>query len=105
MLAMDGILLAAALATTPPPPCASDARTQALKMLRFYTDDDDRAAIDPDSVRKIGTVSSLTDNRRYDVLQVYGEVYKGHYRMRLIYAHVQGECVLMGEEIFELANL
>ena len=92
-------------ATSPAPACAAEAGTQALKLLRFHVDGDERATVDQDSVRRIGTVASLTDSRRYDVLEVYGDVYKGHYRMRLIYAHVSGTCVLMGQEIFELASL
>ena len=34
-----------------------------------------------------------------------GHIYKGNYRMRLIYYPMQKECVLMGQEILELANL
>ena len=96
------LLLAAATATPPVPSCAGEARTQALKLLRFHRDNDDRATIDPDSVRRIGTVAPLVGKHRFDVLEVWGSVYKGEYRMRLIYARMSdGECVLMGQEIFE----
>lgn len=97
------LLLAAATGVaSPPPPCAADATTQALKLLRFHMDGDDRAKIDPKSVRKIGTVASLIGKRRFDVLEVWGNVYKGEYRMRLIYARMpDATCALMGQEIFE----
>jgi len=102
---MAFILLSAATAgampTAPVHPCAADARTQALKLLRFHVDGDNRAAIDPASLRKIGTVASLVGKRRFDVLEVWGSVYKGEYRMRLIYANPAGMCVLMGQEILE----
>ena len=104
----NALLLAAALTMTSgrqPSKCVADARTQALKLLLFHVDGDERAAIEPDSARQIGTVASLTGRRRFDVIEVYGNVYKGHYRMRLIYAHLPGTCVLMGQEIFELSDL
>ena len=40
-----------------------------------------------------------------DVLEIGGSIYKGSYRMRLIYAQLPGECVPMGQEILELATL
>jgi hypothetical protein len=39
------------------------------------------------------------------VLEVWGHIYKGRYRMRLIYHPLAGECVLMGQEILEYADL
>lgn len=102
---MIPLLLAAAAAAAAPAnpahPCANDARDRALKLLRFHADGDNRATIDPASLRKIGTVPSLVGNRRFDVLEIWGSVYKGEYRMRLIYANPAGMCVLMGEEILE----
>jgi hypothetical protein len=102
--------LIAATAALPLPkpavvPCAADARGQALKLLRFHVDGDDRAAIDPASVRVVGTVASLVGKSRFDVVEVSGYVYKGSYRMRLIYARLDGRCVLMGQEIFERSDL
>jgi hypothetical protein len=41
----------------------------------------------------------------FDVLQVWGHFYKGQYRMRFIYARLLGECLLMGQEILEYADL
>lgn len=40
------------------------------------------------------------------VLEVPGFVYKANYRVRLLYASVQGDgCVLMGQEILDLSGL
>lgn len=102
--------LAAAAAVAPPrsvpvPACAADASRQALKLLRFHVDGDDRATVDPASVRRIGTVAALVGKHRFDVLEVWGHVYKGDYRIRLIYAQMSSRsCVLMGQEIFEFSD-
>ena len=39
-----------------------------------------------------------------DVLEVQGFIYRARYRMRFLYAPVRGDCVLMGQEILELAR-
>ena len=46
-----------------------------------------------------------TRAQRFDVLEVWGHIYKGDYRMRLIYARIPEECVLMGQEVLEYASL
>jgi hypothetical protein len=89
--------------------CSSDAIARAKELLVFYRHPDETGfsgqwSVD-ETARKVGTVAAITGKRRYDVLQVWGNVYKGRYRMRLIYAIIGGECVLMGEEIFEDAIL
>jgi len=37
-----------------------------------------------------------------DVLEVWWNIYKGQYRMRLIYAQIPGECVLMGQKFLSM---
>jgi hypothetical protein len=90
-------------------PCSADAVAQAKKLLVFYLHLDDGTTNRQWSVdgtaRKNGEVSAIRGKRRFDVLEVWGNVYKGSYRMRFIYALVGGECTLMGEEIFEDAIL
>jgi hypothetical protein len=39
------------------------------------------------------------------VLEVWGYIYKGRYRMRFIYFHFGKSCILMGQEILEYAKL
>ena len=102
------LLLAAAAppsAASPALPCAAQARVQALKLLRFHVDGDERATVDEASLRKVGTIASLTGKRRFDVLEVWGDVYKGHYRIRLIYARLPGTCALVGQEVLESTDL
>ena len=40
----------------------------------------------------------------FDVLEVWGHIYKADYRMRLIYAQIKGSCALMGQEILEASD-
>ncbi len=84
--------------------CAAAAVKQAEKLLAFHSDNDDRATIDSNSVRVIGTVGALAGKGRFDVIEVYGSIYKADYRMRLIYAQIPGDCVLMGQEILERSD-
>lgn len=85
-------------------PCAEAAATQAEKLLKFHTDADDRATVDAENVRKIGTVGALVGKGRFDVLEVEGSVYKANYRLRMIYASTGTDCILMGQEIFERSD-
>lgn len=90
-------------------PCSSDAVARAKDLLVFFRHPDETGfsgqwSVD-ETARNAGTVSAITGPGRYDVLEVWGNVYKGRYRMRLIYAVVGGKCVLMGEEILEDAVL
>jgi len=43
-------------------------------------------------------------SRIFDALEIWGYIYKGKYRMRLIYS-TELDCTLMGEEILEYADL
>ncbi|WP_454811496.1 hypothetical protein [Labrys neptuniae] len=94
----------AASHAAPRPHCADAAVKQAAKLLAFHSDNDDRAQVDPDSVRAIGTVGALVGKGRFDVIEVEGSIYKGNYRMHLIYAQLPGDCVLMGQEILERSD-
>jgi hypothetical protein len=55
------------------------------------------SVITPDTMRACG-------NGRFDVLEVWGHIYKADYRMRLIYAQIKGSCALMGQEILEASD-
>jgi hypothetical protein len=89
-------------------PCSADAVAQAKKLLAFYLHFDNGTAntelFIEDGV-KTWQVPAIRGTWRYDVLELWGDVYKGRYRMRFTYALVGGECTLMGEEIFEDAIL
>ena len=84
--------------------CTAAAIKQAEKLLAFHSDNDDRATVDSNSAHVIGTVGALMGKGRFDVIEVEGSIYKGNYRMRLIYAQIPDTCVLMGQEILEASD-
>jgi len=88
------------------PQCAAEALKQAAKLLAFHSDSDKRAEVGDKVERLPSIVNPANPKQRFEVLQVWGSVYKGEYRMRLLYYPMQdGECVLMGQEILEHASL
>lgn len=81
--------------------CKAQALSEAKKLLAFYRDNDDRADIDH-NVTPLAKIQNPENKSHYfDVLQVWGSIYKGKYRMRFIFLN---DCTLMGEEILEYAN-
>jgi hypothetical protein len=110
-LAMTTAVTPAALPQRPrvrdqaPHRCAGSALEQARKLLAFHVGPDDRLAIAEGVTRLPSVRNPANSAQRFDVLEVWGHVYKGKYRMRLIYAQMEGECVLMGQEILEHASL
>lgn len=85
--------------------CSSAATQQAKKLLEFHFGPDNRIEIDK-SVKKLAPIHNPANRKQlFDVLEVWGYVYKGQYRMRFIYARVPGKCILMGQEILEYASL
>lgn len=110
ILATHGIWLCLLLPTgaqaAPTHRCAAAAAEQAVKLLAFHHGADDRIAVDAKSARRVGGLRNPADrSQTFDVLEVWGYIYKGQYRMRFIYAQLPGECVLMGQEILEYARL
>ena len=85
--------------------CAVPATEQARKLLAFHLGSDSRIEIEP-AVRRLPAIRNPANRRQqFDVLEVWGTVYKAQYRMRLIYARLPNECVLMGQEILENSSL
>lgn len=99
-------------AAPPPPPavhaCAPDAiqRGKALLTLHFNDGQPGDAPIVhiDDAVKALTPVKALKGAGRFDVLEVWGYIYKAEYRMRFLYAQIPGECVLMGQEILEASD-
>ena len=60
-------------------------------------------AID-DTVKTIAPIKALKGNGKFDVLEVWGHIYKADYRMHFIYAEIPGSCTLMGQEILEASD-
>jgi hypothetical protein len=84
--------------------CSADAILQAKKLLDFHFGLDDRTAID-EHVTVLKPIKNPAGKGKFDVLEVYGHIYKGTYRMRFIYGQLADQCVLVGQEILEITNL
>ena len=88
-----------------PPECSAPAVAQARKLLSFHSDGDDRIEIDK-AVKELPSLRNpANEQQRFQVLEVWGYIYKARYRMRLIYAPMGGSCTLMGQEVLEYAKL
>ncbi len=85
--------------------CTADAIAKAKDLLRFHGEvqSGQPAAVDQ-NVKVLPPVKALKGNGRFDVLEVWGHIYKADYRMRLIYAQIKGSCALMGQEILEASD-
>lgn len=96
---------AAAPALQPSPHhCSSAAIEQAPKLLAFHFGPDSRIEIDK-TVKALAPIRNpATRAQRLDVLEVWGHIYKGQYRMRFIYAQSAKDCVLVGQEVLEYAS-
>lgn len=82
--------------------CKQDALNASQKLLAFYRDNDDLIAID-DKVTPLAKIKNPANAKQFfDVLETWGYIYKGKYRMRLLFS---SDCTLMGEEILEYASL
>lgn len=104
------IFLLLVLATFPfsaaaAPQCSAEAISQAHKLLAFHFGEDDRISIE-DQARELPAIRNPADpKQKFSVLEVWGYIYKGEYRMRFIYYRLKQDCVLMGQEILESAKL
>jgi hypothetical protein len=86
--------------------CAGDATKQAAKLLTFHFGPDDRIEIRPEVTALAPLKNPVNPKQSFDVLEVWADIYKGRYRMRLLYyTNIPGQCVLMGQEILEYADL
>ncbi|HWM45466.1 MAG TPA: hypothetical protein VNR11_00980 [Xanthobacteraceae bacterium] len=57
-----------------------------------------------DKVKVLAPVRALKGKGRFDVVEVWGHIYKADYRMRFLYAQIRGSCALMGQEILEASD-
>jgi len=88
-----------------PPQCAAEAVVQAKKLLTFHRGPDERIEVDSE-VKELAPLRNPANRKQqFQVLEVQGSIYKGNYRMRLIYSLLGNYCTLMGQEILEYANL
>jgi hypothetical protein len=105
-LILTALLLACGLAQAEPAHrCADPARKQAQELLKFHFGEDARIEIDK-GIKVLPALRNPANKAQsFDVLELWGYIYKGKYRMRLLYAQMPGECVLMGQEVLEYASL
>ena len=85
--------------------CAVAATEQARQLLRFHAGPDHSVEIDKSVTVLAPMRNPAKRNQLFDVLEVWGYIYKGQYRIRMIYARIPGDCLLMGQEILEYAGL
>lgn len=105
VLLITGLLVISITSKAAEPACSEHAIDQARKLLIFHFGEDDRIEIDP-AVKELPAVRNPANNeQQFQVLEVWGYIYKGKYRMRLLYYPLDGSCLLMGQEILEIANL
>lgn len=99
------LLSLAGITSAKSPECSVPAIEQARKLLSFHSDGDDRIEIDK-AVKELPSLKNpANEQQRFQVLEVWGYIYKARYRMRLIYAPMVGSCTLMGQEVLEYAKL
>lgn len=105
------LVLAALCATTglasaaSPPQCSSEAVARAKKLLTFHFGEDERIQVGSDVKELPPLRNPANKKQQFKVLEVWGSIYKGNYRMRLIYFVSGNDCTLMGQEILEYASL
>lgn len=104
-LSFLALFFLSSVANAAPLQCSTDAISQAKRLLAFHFGGDDRIEIDQ-SVKELPAIRNPANkNQKFKVIEVWGYIYKGQYRMRFIYSASHGSCVLMGQEILEYANL
>ncbi len=88
--------------------CENESRVDAKKIFYFYVGTDIADTHQILFVKKIKRIHDIINpSNKKQKLQVYearAYVYKAQYRMRTIYYANNGECLLMGQEILELAS-
>ena len=105
LIVLAAVLFSGSLYAAPVHPCAAAATKQAERLLLFHFGPDDRIEIDK-TVKVLSPIKNPANkNQMFDVLEVWGNIYKGQYRMHLIYAQAKSDCMLMGQEVLEYASL
>lgn len=102
--ALAALLTVAAVAPAIAHPCDADARARAVPLLQLHFEDPQAEVAVGDEVKELAPVRALEGSGKFDVLEVWGYIYKAEYRMRFIYAQISGTCLLMGQEIIEASD-
>jgi hypothetical protein len=89
-----------------PHACAADAMKRAPALLKYHLPDAGHPFGFSPKAEQVPPINNpVVPTQQFDVLQVWGFVYKAKYRLRFIYAQLPGSCVLMGQEVLEYARL
>jgi hypothetical protein len=104
VLAVAALITAAASAPANAHPCGADAQTRAVPLLQLHLEDPQVEVGIGDEVSELAPIKALKGSGRFDVLEVWGYIYKAEYRMRFIYAQIPDTCLLMGQEIIEASD-
>ena len=100
------VLLFAAPGIAAAHPCNDDAIERATPLLKLQYDaggdEVENLAVD-DTVKTLAPIRALKGSGKFDVLEVWGHIYKADYRMRFIYRR-RRVCLLMGQEILEASD-
>jgi hypothetical protein len=92
--------------TVQPHRCAGDALKRGEALLKFHLPDSGHPFGFSKAVERLTPLQNpAAPNQEFDVLQIWGFVYKAKYRLRFLYAGIAESCVLMGQEILEYAKL
>ncbi len=91
-----------------PHPCSADAIAKATPLRKLHFDAGTGEKVESLSidsgVKVLAPTKALKGNGKFDVLEVWGHIYKSNYRMRFVYAQIKNSCTLMGQEILEASN-
>lgn len=98
-------LLVSAHGVAAPLQCEADALAQAKKLLAFHSDGNSQAAVASHAKALPALANPANKKQQFLVLEVMGYVYKANYRMRFLFYPLDGDCVLMGQEILELSSI
>jgi hypothetical protein len=83
--------------------CTDDAIERAHRLLELHVGPDNRIAIEQ-KAKLLAPLKNPVGKNYYDVIEVWGHLYRADYRMRFIYFQFSDECVLVGQEILEYAK-
>jgi hypothetical protein len=87
--------------------CIADAKARGARLLTFHFNDRKEGEVllqIDDKVERLAPAAALKGDGQFDVLEVFGYIYKATYRMHFLYAQIQDSCVLMGQEIIEVSD-
>lgn len=104
-MVISGLLTTSTVINASEPRCSKDAITQAKELLTFHVGEDDRMEIDSVASERPSVRNPANKKQMFQVLEVGGQIYRGHYRMRFLYYPIGNSCLLMGQEILELADI